>query len=144
MGWISGLALGQNLWSHVKNSAHLFLIENSGVLIDESNNIFINSYGFLQVSVIPNGRDKILYFAGVRGENHQKIEINGKTAERLREGFGRDVFAGHYSKNLYMGTKVPKEWISEETKTLQVEIYVDQGENSSVFYFMEAGTHDYV
>lgn len=146
MGWISGMALGQNLWNHAKNFAHLFLIENSGVLIDQRGNIFINSYGVLQVSVIPNGLDKILYFAGVRGENHQKIQINGKTAESLRVGFGRDVFATHYSKNLYMGTKVPKEWISEEMKTLKVEIYVDkdQGENSSGFYFMEAGTHDYI
>lgn len=143
-GWISGMALGQNLWNHVKNSADLFLVENSGVVMDEDKNVYIYSYGVLQVPVIPNGKDKILYFAGVSGEDHKKIVINGKNGERLREDFGRDVFAGHYSKNLYLATKIKKEWIGEGNRTVQVEIYVDPGEIRSGFYFLEVGTHDYI
>jgi len=70
--WISGIAFGKNLWNHAKNSAYAFFKKindgsNIGLESDKWNNDVLayipkDETTDLMVPIVPNGKDKILYF----------------------------------------------------------------------------------
>ena len=95
-GWISGLSFGKNdLWSFTINSAYAFVNAVNGGNQSTYHSIWNNDQlSFLEkgknytiyVPIIPNGKDKILFFTGygnyVEGNCITEIMVNDKNVER--------------------------------------------------------------
>ena len=155
--WIAGIAFSKNPWNHAKNSGIAFYLNlNGGSNIlwfsnAWNNDVLVyinqNTIGELNVPVIPNGKEKMLYFLEHNnfweGIMHFSIEINGKIGERLRV-YSNNPFATHCNSKLYcryVGTKVPSSWIGSNDNFLNVKISMMKVQN--FFHFREAGTHDF-
>jgi len=156
--WISGIAFGKNLWNHAMNSAIAYnwklnsVTGNIGWTSENWNNdqlayLPAGSVYELAVPVIPNGKDKLIYFVNHNdnwnGSMHGAVQVNGQVVERFRTSYN-NPFAAHFNSkfyNRYMATRIPAAYIAQGDKFVTVRI--DMTNSNNHLYFREMGTHDY-
>jgi hypothetical protein len=154
--WISGVAFGNNLWGHAKNSglAYHWAI-NGGTKINFhsenwNNDILVyipaGSVSQLFVPIVNNGNDKLLYIVehnnNWNGIMHTKVTVNGVLIERFRASY-INPFAMHINSkiyNRYIAAKVPKDLIKPGDNMLNVMI--DMTNQNNHIHLREIGTHD--
>ena len=156
-GYISGISFGKNnLWSFTVNSAYAFEKAVNG---GDSNNHYNNfkydqSSSFspkksytIYVPIIPNGKDKIIFFIGDGDHKDQNcftsIFVNDKPIERIRQTYVNPIsyFYNSVMYSQYFGAFIPKEIIKENENFIKVSLSFEN--QDYVFYMRHAGTHDY-
>ena len=155
--WVSGIAFSSNPHNHAHNPAVAYnFTSNGGTAIawdgitdnDNLGHININTTRTLEVPVVENGSDKILYFV-TKGQPHtmlpyETITVEGTVlTERLR--FTHDnPFSRHWrisKEHGYAGVRVPASLIPSGARHITVDVKVGSAFDFS-FFFREAGTHD--
>jgi hypothetical protein len=180
--WYSGVAFSRNPWAHAAQSARGYALGFNGskgvtwfgwqserFAGDQAGSITRNlSQGgqALQVPVLPNGRDKLLYLVNApevvygvgsssstgvyqdvyspydNGLQLTGIRVNGQPVERFLATYD-NPFARYWNSRPgcnYNAALVPAELIPANARFLQVEIDLSKQEDD--IKFREVGTHD--
>jgi len=155
--WLSGIAFGNNLWGHAKNSpqAYNWYVNGGSGVGYENTNWNSDQLGHLQnglinvlmIPIVPNGKNKIVYCVDHNNNwmslMHGAVTINGKTVERFRGSymnpFARNVDGKIYAK--YYATWFPASYY--ESTDVFITLTVDMTLAEQPNRFRECGTHDY-
>jgi streptogramin lyase len=139
-------------------------IGNHSVAVDRHDNVYVSDWGshriqkfaqgglVLQVPVIPNGRDKLLYLVNApqlkdeasydNGLQFTALRVNGQPVERFMTTY-TNPFARYWNSRPgcnYNAAWVPAERIPADARFLSVEI--DLSRQFDDIKFREVGTHD--
>jgi hypothetical protein len=154
--WISGIAFGKNLWGHVRNSAVAYHWQlNGGDALrwhthnwnnDQLASLDAGAFRTMRVPVVPNGKDKMLYFVEHNnnwiGVMHGEVWVGENKVGRFRTTY-QNAFATHYNSKQYcryIAVLVRKEIIDANAKFL--DLRVDMSMSDHHIHIREAGTHD--
>ena len=151
-------------WGGAKGSEPGQLNSPAGIAFDSADNIYVADWynhriqkfsrggPVLQVPVIPNGRDKLLYLVNApqlkdetaydNGLQLTGIRVNGQPVERFLATYD-NPFARYWNSRPgcnYNAALVPAEMIPSGARFLSVEI--DLSKQADDIKFREVGTHD--
>ena len=155
--WISGVAFSKNPWGHAAQSALGYHWKVNGG--DSTTWVTENAEGdilsqidpksdlALNVPVVSNGRDKLLYmvernFVDTRSA-HSGITVNGSPIERLLATYD-NPFARHWNGKLherYLAARIPASLIPSDARFVTVRFKMSK-QNGNGLRFREIGTHD--
>ncbi|MBU6349444.1 MAG: hypothetical protein KGS73_04760 [Chloroflexi bacterium] len=164
--WLSGVGFSRNPWSHAAQASVAYHWQLNGTEAgviwgdrrhrsDQMSQLPANSNLALQVPVLPNGRDKLLYLIGCctyidksdqavyhNDIQHTAILVNGQPIERLLATYD-NPFARHWNTRPacgYYAARIPATLIPTGARSLKVQI--DMSKQQDPIDFREIGTHD--
>ena len=154
--WFSGIAFGKNILNHAKSYCPTYFYKlNGGDIIedhgmwnnDEVGRINLGNIKTIYVPIIPNGKDKLLYYIAHNNnwdETISNVLVNYKPIERFKTTYV-NPFSIHINSKIYQryyAAKISKDYYGENDRFVKVT-FDTTTLSLNHFYFRGFGSHDF-